>query len=368
MKIAIDASRAVKVQKTGVEQYSNALISSWINMHIQDELYFFAPIDPPKEFSSLPKNFRWIKVAGKKLWSQYYLITALKKNKTDILFVPSHIIPFLYFKNSVITIHDVGYMVKPELYHKKETIYQKWTNKYCIEKAKGIIVPSNHTKKEIVKYFKTDPSKIKVIPHGYNQNLFYPKIDNLTYKDIQKPYIYFVGRIESKKNIINLLKSFELLRKESKIKHSLVLAGKDGYGADEIKKEYEKLSSELKKQIYFLGYVDDQTNSNLMRNADIFFFPSYYEGFGFPIIEAMACGIPVVCSNSTSLPEIAGNASILIDPDKPFSMAVALSKIINNKKLHELMIKTGLKRAKFFSWKKCASETIEYIKLINMRN
>lgn len=367
MKIAVDASRACEKNKTGVEYYSLALFETWKKINLPDELLFFAPNDAPETLQPLPKNWKWINVKGARLWSQYYLLRALKKIEHDILFVPSHIIPAFYKKTAVTTVHDLGFLEKPELYNITESSYQKFANFTSLKNANGIITPSKYTKESLTKYLGIEPQKIKVIPHGYRKDLFNTSVSETLPEKIIKPYIYFVGRIEKKKNIINLLEAFKYLRQERRIQHQLILAGKDGFGADEIKQYYEKMPNDIKKDIHFLDYVDDKTNSALMRNADIFFFPSLIEGFGFPIIEAMASGVPVVCSNSTSLLEIAGNATVLVDPNKPFSMAAALSKIINSANLKELMVRSGLRQAKKFNWEKAASETLDYIRLVATR-
>lgn len=367
MIIAIDASRACKSQRTGIEYYSLALFENWKNLKIKDHLIFFAPCEPPDELKDMPLNWTWEIIPAGRLWSQYKLLHKLKKTKHDCLFVPSHIIPAFYKGIAITMIHDLGYIERPDLYDQNETFYQKWANSMSLKASSGIITPSDYSKKSLVKWKGIEPQKIKTIYHGYRQDLFYPKDGGELPKDVKKPYIYFVGRIEKKKNIQNMLEAYKYLRNERKISHQFILAGKEGFGAGEIKQYWKSLPENIQKDIIFLDYVDDSTNSILMRNADIFFFTSWIEGFGFPIIEAMASGVPVICSNTSSLKEIAGNSAILVDPDKPFSMAAALSKIINNLKLKELVIRAGLHQAKRFNWQRTAEETLDYIRLVALR-
>lgn len=360
MLIGIDCSRTAKTTHTGTEYYSTMLLKNFIKTDYQNQYILYSPKDISNHLGKLPKNFTQRIIPFPKLWTQIRLSWEMlkDKNKLDVLFIPSHTIPLIHPERTIVTIHDLGFLYYPELYTKMELAYQKFGLNMAINHAKHIITPSQYTKKDIVKNFGLDPKKITVIYHGYNDKLYKPRIYP---KKENNPYIFFVGRLEHKKNITGIIKTYELLRREPKITHKLVLAGKPGYGYEDYLKIKATLPENVRNDIIELGYIPEIELASWMKNADVFFFPSFFEGFGLPVIEAMACGVPVVTSKSTSIPEIAGSAAILINPQKPFEMAVALSKLINNQNIKRSLISKGKVRASLFSWAKSAEQTLEIL-------
>lgn len=360
MLIGIDASRATKENKTGTEHYSEEIIIALAKIDYKNDYLLYSPVAPKGKLANLPKNWRWKIMPFPRFWSQIRLSWEFLfgKEKPDVIFEPAHTIPLIHPKNMVVTLHDLGFKYFPELYTPFERKYHNFCMDFSAHHAKRIITPSEYTKKDLVKVYKIDPTKITTIYHGYDSCLYKPqksKIDKLS------PYIFFVGRIERKKNAAGIIKAYGLLRQERNIKHKLVLAGKPGFGYDEFKAELNKLPLEVQKDVIELGYVTDDHLANWMQNADILFFPSFFEGFGLPIIEAMACGVPVVASKNTSITEIAGSAAILVNPHNPLQMAASLSKIINSQILRKSLISKGLVRASLFSWQKAAEKTLDII-------
>ena len=226
---------------------------------------------------------------------------------------------------------------------------------HSVKHTSHIIAVSEFTKKDIMQYFIVDPAKITVIYEGYNEQTFRPLKNK---KSPQKPYILFIGRLEEKKNIIGMLRAYAILRKEKSIKHQFILAGSPGFGYEKIEQELAKLPKEIRKDIILPGYVSHGKYIELLKSADILFFCTFFEGFGLPPLEAMACGVPVVASNRTSMPEVCGQAALLVDPTKPLEMAFALSKVINNIGFRNALISKGLARASLFSWRKTAEKTL----------
>lgn len=361
MKIGIDCSRSAKTEQTGTERYSTQIIKHLGKIDYKNQYILYTPKDIKYKLGKIPKNFIQRIIPFTKLWTQVRLSWEMikDKNKLDVLFVPSHTIPIIHPKKTVVTVHDLGFLHFPELYSSFELRYQKFGLDMALKHATQIITPSLYTKKDIVKNFGLDPKKITVIYHGYNDKLYKPRIYPKT--EQENPYILYIGRLEDKKNTVGLIETYALLRREPKIKHKLVLAGKPGHGYEKVKEAIEKLPAEIKNDVVELGYVEEKEMLSWLKNADIFFFPSYFEGFGLPIIEAMACGVPVVASNVTSIPEVAGSAAILVDPHKPFEMAVALSKLINDSKLRKALVSKGKVRASMFSWDKAAEQTLEVL-------
>lgn len=358
MIIGIDASRAAKKYKTGTEYYSIEIIKEIAKLDTKNQYILYTPSELPEELQNLPKNFKTIIMPWFKLWSQTRLSLHLIRNSPDVLFEPAHTLPIFHPKKTVVTLHDVGFKYYPKLYSAFDKVYHPWCMAFSAKHATKIIVPSINTKEDIVKFVGVNPKKIEVIYHGYNRDIYFP-----TERKSSKygKYIIYIGRLEEKKNIVGLVKAYGLLRQEKNVNHKLILIGRDGFGYDKILDEIQRLQPKIRKDVILKGYINQDEKIELLKWADIFVLPSFFEGFGLPVVEAMACGIPVVCSNVTSLPEIAGSAALFVDPYKTFDIAAGLSKVIHNFGLKQALISKGLKRASYFSWEKAARLTLDVI-------
>lgn len=374
MIIGIDGSRTAKQFHTGTEHYSTEILKAISKIDYHNQYIIYTPKSLENRLGKLPKNFSYKIIPFPKLWTQVRLSWEMAfGKKPDILFIPSHTIPLIHPQKTIVTIHDLAFKYFPELFNTIELAYQNFGLKMAVKRSAHIITVSENTKKDLIRLCNVNPDKIDVIYHGYNQELFKPlsqeeisKSKLLKEKSLYssqiinlKPYIFYVGRLEEKKNILRMLKSYVFLRKEPKIKHKLILAGNPGYGYERIKAYKNSLPIELRRDIIELGYVDNKTLSIWMKNASVFYFPSLFEGFGLPVLEAMACGVPVVASNTTSIPEITGSAALLVNPTKIYDMAVALSRVINDNKLSSSLISKGKTRALLFSWEKSAEKTLK---------
>jgi glycosyltransferase involved in cell wall biosynthesis len=358
MTIGIDTSRVTKPFLTGTEYYSVELIKAFSILDEQDQFILYSQKDPTFRLGKLPNNFSVKVIPFPKFWSQVRLSYEMMSKKPDVLFIPSHLVPLYHPKNTVVTLHDLGFKHFPELYPPSELLYHNWGMNFSVKHAKKIITDSEYTKKDLINTYTIEPDKIEVVYLGCDLNKFKPDPEIK-----KKPIIFFIGRLEEKKNIVNMIKAYAILRKEPKIKHQLVLAGKPGFGYDKILATINSLPEDIKKDIIQLGYISEDDYIKKLREADIFFFCTNFEGFGMPIIEAFATGTPVVTSNVTSMPEIAGNAAMLCDPKKPFDMAAGLSKLLHSEALRKTLILKGRVRAKNFTWAKTSEKTLEIIKL-----
>ena len=357
MKIGIDTSRVTKEHLTGTEYYSIELIKSFARLNETDQFLLYAPKDPRPNLGYLPNNFQTKIMPFPKLWSQVRLSFEMMTKKPDVLFVPSHLVPIIHPKNTVVTIHDLGFKHFPELYPAKELIYHNWGMNFSVRHAKKIIAVSEYTKKDLLQTYNLDPTKIEVVWSGVDLDRFKPD-DKIK----KKPYILYIGRLEEKKNIINMIRAYAFLRKEAQTTHQLVLAGSPGFGYENILREIESLPKEIQKDIIQPGYISESDYIKKLREADIFLFCTNFEGFGFPIIEAMAVGTPVITSNVTSMPEIAGNAALLVNPKNPVQIGAALSKLIHSDSLKKSLILKGRVRSRIFSWDRAGQKTLEIIK------
>lgn len=356
MIIGVDASRAVKVAKTGTEHYSWELLKELVQLPSEHTFRLYAPHLPKNPFPE--ERCEWRVIPERRLWSQIALAKEVKSDPPDVLFVPSHVIPLLTNVPSVVTIHDVAYKYYPKAYSSFDRRYLEFTTGISISKAKKVIVPTHATANDIQKYYKAETEKITVIPHGYNSDVFKPLPKSGS--PYQYPYIFFVGRIETKKNVLRLIEAFALLSKQEKTLH-LVLAGKPGLGSEDVTARIQSLAEEVKQKIHLIGYIDDHDLARHLAHAKVFVFPSLYEGFGIPVLEAMAVGCPVVCSNTPALVEIGKDVATVLPPDNSLSWAAAVQRIIDNPELAANMSEKGIKRASEYSWRISAEKTLEVL-------
>lgn len=283
----------------------------------------------------------------------------LKKNRADIYHSPSYVLPFQIKTPSVLTIHDVITFDYPKLCQWESVLYFRTVLPRSVKQAKKIIAVSHTVKQDIIRRFKVDEAKIAVIYHGVAPE-FKPTPNRnkmLERHGIPQKYILFIGNIEPKKNLERLLRAFSQLVKKYNIPHKLVLAGKKGW-------KYASLFKEVKHQglshkVIFTGYFPAKELPVLYSNADLFMFPSLYEGFGIPPLEAMACGTPVVVSNKGALPEITGGLCPQVDPYNEDDIAVKMYRLLTDPKLRQQTIQNSKEWAKQFTWEKTAHQTLQ---------
>lgn len=355
MIIGIDASRALLPQRTGTEEYSYKLIKNLAGMETSGHnVLLYARKGSQPDFK-LPRNFSLVEIGGDFLWTQFHLSAELLKRRIDALFVPSHSVPIIHPRNTIVTIHGLEYKNRPECYCPEERIVLDANTRISAAFAKKIIVPSQSTAEDLVKYYRINPEKIKVISHGSpNPNEHNPK------ENAEGFEMLFMGRIEKRKNIRMIIEAFELFMKSNKKREAkLVLAGKEGFGFEEIKNAV--LKSPYCGSIYLPGYVSETEKKKLYKNADIFLFPSLAEGFGLPILEAMSYGIPVITSEFGAVAETAGRGAVLINSSNAKSLAGAMKTLYTNREKRTELRKRGYENLKRFSWQKCAQETWEYL-------
>jgi len=369
MLIALNASAAFKEPRTGVEEYTYQLIKHLTLLKENRKHRFILYVNPAlrkKLDFSLPKNFslkplKWFGPA----WTQIRLAAELFSTKIDVLFIPVHILPLIHPQKSVVVIHGLEYEYYPKMYPGWFRKYLAWSTKYALSRARKIIAVSENTKKDLIKLYQGKPEKIEVVYHGIEKSNFksqkskFKKKSKSQIKSQNFKYILCLGRIELKKNILGVVEAFDILKEKYNLPHWLILAGPIGFGYQKIKERIQK--SKFKKQIIETGYLTETEKQKFLSQADIFLFPSFYEGFGLPILEAQVQGVPIVTSNLSSMPEIAGQGAVLIDPHKPSEIAEAVYLIAQSKKIQEELIEKGFQNVKRFSWLKCARETLKVL-------
>lgn len=276
----------------------------------------------------------------------------------DIYHSTNFVTPPLRKARGVVTIYDL-IMLFPEFC---VPLYPREELKRYIDRADSIIAISEHTKRDIINFFGVPEEKVRVILLAADDR-FRCIADNeaiqkvLERFGIEGEYILYTGPMELRKNVPTLVRAFAILKAEKRIPHRLVLSGNKGGGLyDEITEIIRTLG--LEKDVIFTGYVSDEDLPYLYNGASVFAFPSFYEGFGLPPLEAMACGCPVVTSNTSSLPEVVGDAGLMVDPDRPEELAEAMGRILEDSGLRSELRERGLRRAAEFSWRRCAEETL----------
>lgn len=374
MIIGIEASHANKKKRSGVEEYSWQIIQHLkkiIPPEINVVLYSQTPLLPL--LNDLPENWesKVLKWPQKfKLWSQIRLSFELWKNPPDVFFAPGQLVPIICPKNTVTTVHDSAFRVYPKIYRFFGRQYLRIMNWLIIKKSSKIITPSQFNRQELNRLYGFDINNVVVVEHGYN-NSQYIKInieeekrrDFLIKYKVAKPFLLFVGRLEEKKNVSSIIKAYNIIKKSTDLQ--LVLIGSAGCGFDDIEKTINE--SSYKKDIICQSWITDNDLAIFYNLAKVFVFPSKYEGFGLPVLEAMACGCPVVISKNNSLEEVGGDAVLYASAESVDEIAEAVIKLLNDKDLYLDKVEKGLKRVIRYSWIGAADKTFKILSSIAKR-
>ena len=359
MIIGIDASRANTLQRTGVESYAFEIIEGLkktLPGDVTVRLYSREPLQGP--IAKLPENWesKVLAWSPKRLWTQLRLSLEMVLHKPDILFVPAHVAPLIHPRKTVMMVHDVAAMRFPEGYNLFEQWYSLFSARQAVKKFWKVLVPSQFTKEELLDLQSGDEKKIHVVHHGYT------KIDE-TAADVQKkhevtkPYVFFVGRLEEKKNVRRIIQTFNKLKEKHDLQ--LVLAGNPGYGYEKVIQAMN--DSEHKEDILQLGWTSPEDVRALTAGAELFLFPTMYEGFGLPVLESFDARTPVVTAAGHATEEVAGDAAICVDAEDVDAIVKACNDILSDKNLAGSLVEKGKERLKDFSWEKAAKETAQLL-------
>ncbi|MBD3251410.1 glycosyltransferase [Candidatus Uhrbacteria bacterium] len=368
MLIGIDASRANKEQKTGVEWYAYHLIQELKKLTINDgNQWILYTREPLKEdLATLPEN--WFEVRAKwppkRLWTQVRMSWEMWRRPCDVLFVPAHVLPPIRPDNSVVTVHDVGFKRMPHLYKQADKSYHDHTTRRIVRTSARIVTVSEFSAKELVALYGAKPENIAITHLGIDHNRYRQQeqagVDEVLLKyHIPKPYFFFISRLEAKKNLVNLIKAFDAFKVHRGLGDptQLVLAGKPGYQYSEIKAQIN--ASKYQDQILELGYVPEEDVPLLMAGATGYLNLAWYEGFGIPPIQAMACGTPVIVADNSSMPEVVGQGNgLFVPPDGIDATARAMERFVSDPGLVADLQTKGLQRVKQFTWEMTAKQTL----------
>lgn len=371
MKIAIQASDLDAERIDGTRVYILNLLKNFGTLDRASEFLIyhknkFNPELTPPNFS----NYHVKKITFPFFWTQIRFCLATRRERPDVIWMPMHNIPILRSKKvrTVVTIHDLAFKYFPECFTNCELAKLNFLAKMAIERSDGIITISESSRKDILKFFpKIKEEKIKIIYHGFDREVFEKERDEKKEDDLKNKlkfkgeYILYVGAIQPRKNLGVLVDAFWQIKKEEKYKNlKLVLAGEKAWLWEEI---FEKINvSPAKNDIITPGKINFEDLGHLMRGASVFVFPSLYEGFGIPPLEAMAARVPVICAKNSSLPEVAGEAALYFEGSNSSDLTLKIKTVLQDGELRGNLIQKGIFRIQKFSWKKCAQETLAYLK------
>jgi len=364
MLIGIDASRAARLLRTGTENYSfhliRALLEAGGGHHYQ--LYFNQSPDshlfPPGPWEAQVIPFP-------RLWTHLRLSWEVSRHPPDVLFIPAHVLPLLHPRRSVVTVHDLGFRYFPQAHRPLDRWYLEWSTHYHARAAAHLLADSEATKQDLMEAYGVPPRRIAVVYPGRDESL-QPVTDPSAIKRVKSrygisgDYILHIGTLHPRKNVLRLVEAFALLRKDLGPWASdwkLVLAGRKGWLYEPLFRCVAGLG--LEGKVVFTGYIPQADLAPLLSGAHCFAFPSLYEGFGFPVLEAMACGTPVICSDTSSLPEVAGDAALRVDPQDTEAWAEALRQLLTDAELRQALIQRGYHQAQRFSWAHAAQQVLD---------
>ncbi len=341
MRIAIDASRTTVARVTGTEHYARELIRALLP-HLPGATLYFR--DDPAE--TYPVDAQRRVLPARRVWTHTAFTAALWRDRPQLTFVPAHTLPLIFPGRAVVTVHDLGYKLFPAAHPAWPRMYLEASTRWSVTRATIIFADSQATARDLTRYYNVPSGRIRVVYPGVDA----PPINAVYVRakyNLPGRYLLFLGTLQPRKNIGTLAEAYESIR----ARHpdvGLVLAGGKGW----------KYDPAWAKHAVLPGYIDEADKGALYANAEALVFPSLYEGFGFPVLEAMACGTPVVCSDTSSLPELAGDAALTVDPTDADALADAVCRVLEDDDLRACMIERGHEQAATFTWARAAEQAL----------
>jgi glycosyltransferase involved in cell wall biosynthesis len=371
MRIGIDATTITN--RSGTGYYTQKLIEFLGRVDSENEYILFCPsgyrehLEHPAMFEY--PNIRVVEVRGasrpaaQALWRQSALPRRIRELGVDVFHFPSFIASLTSHLPSVLTVHDLCFSLYPETFPILRRFYYRRVIPQSARHCSSIIADSEATRRDILKNFRMDDGSVRTVHLGVDPVRFYHVTDGAERNRLRsryalpEHYILYVGTLEPRKNITRLIRAFDYGIVSKGFPHHLVIAGRRGWLFDQIFREVNALN--LSDRVRFPGFVERSDLAALYSMARAFAYPSLYEGFGLPCLEAMSCGTPVIASNASSLPEILGEDALLVDPFSVDSIADALQKVCSDEAIHKDFSERGPRRASRFSWMSTARKTAE---------
>ncbi len=361
MLIGIDASRAAIQKRTGTEAYAYHLIQHLIPLAADKNhtlrLYFNQP--PADNLFQPASHVEHRIIPFNRLWTHLRLGAELFRRPPDLFFTPAHVIPYSWFGPAMATVHDLGYEHFPEAHTAEQVRYLRWSTQHNAKRSRVVLADSKATKQDLIRFYGTAADKIQVIYPGIDLQ-FLDEAQTAEPLERDRPYLLFLSTIQPRKNVGRIIDAFVTVADQ--IPHDLILAGQTGWQADRILAQIEELPEPIKSRVIRPGFVADSEKANLIKGAAAFIYPSLNEGFGFPLLEANACGTPVITANSSSLAELAQTGgALVVDPQNTAGLAQAILQVINDEGLRDQLIAAGRQNLERFSWQTAAEQVLSLI-------
>jgi glycosyltransferase involved in cell wall biosynthesis len=361
VRIGIDA-RPLCAPKTGDRTYLLGLLEGLARVGADHEVILYFDQPPPAD---VPFARGWqtrvVTAPHPRLWTPLTLPDAARVDRCDVLHV-QYIAPTCRRPRVVTTIHDVTFRLHPEWFPLKDRLLLDWGIRKSLRTVAAIITGSECTRQDLARVYGVPPERVALTPYAVSPT-FRPPADQSMVQDvlarhgIKTPYALFVGVLQPRKNLPRLISAFRIARERAGLPHRLVIAGKVGWKAAPIVAAIQQ--AEAAGHAQYVGYVPDVDLPALYGGAAAFLFPTLYEGFGLPVLEALACGTPTLTSNVSALPEVAGDAALLADPTDEPSLADAIIALLTDESLRARLAAAGPARARQFTWERTAQLTLE---------
>jgi glycosyltransferase involved in cell wall biosynthesis len=352
VRIAIDASRTTAQRATGTEHYATRLIQTLTHQNKQHQLTLYFRDAPPAALFSQSAFATQRVIPFRRAWTHLRFAAELWRDQPDVTFVPAHTLPALFPGAGVVTVHDLGFKYFPQAHPVSQRIYLDWSTRYSARRASIVLADSQATAQDLTRFYGTSSEKIRVV---------YPGVDKPVVGDVQvvrrkyqlpERYFLFIGTLQPRKNIPRIVQAYaHWWSGHQSDGVGLVLAGEKGW-------LYDEAWVEGIPNVHLPGYIDNTDKGALYAGALALVFPSLYEGFGFPVIEAMHSGTPVITSSTSSLPELAGDAAILVNPAETYMIADALEDIASNEGTRQSLREKGYAQAARFTWERAAEQVM----------
>ncbi|MCE2488403.1 MAG: glycosyltransferase family 4 protein [Anaerolineae bacterium] len=351
LRVAIDASRATVARATGTERYSRELIRALLHIGGDHEFHLYFRDDPPEGLFR-GRNVVQHVIPLPRLWTHLRLAAALHALRPDVSFVPAHSLPLFMPGRALVTVHDLGFHHFPAAHPSRARRYLAWSTRHSARRASVVLADSQATADDLRRFCNVAPEKVRVV---------YPGVTPLPIGDpaalrrkyaLPPRYYLFLGTLQPRKNLSTIVAAWQRWRASNPDDDAaLVLAGGRGWLFDE--REFAGL-----EDVHLPGYIDDEDRGALYAGARALLFPSLHEGFGFPVLEAMHCGTPVITSKTSSLPELAGDAALLVEPTDARAIARQMTRLQKDRALRRRLVRSGQARAASFTWERAARATL----------
>lgn len=359
MLIGIDASRAVVAKRTGTENYALQVVRGLIEIETEHGFRLYLREPAPSGLLPTGPHIEHVAFGPRRLWTHLGLSREMLRRPPDLLFVPAHVVPLLHPAATVVTVHDIGYRFFPHQHTRRARLYLDASTRYSCQVAQQIIADSQATARDLAREYGVPRERITVVYPGLDPGITRAGNDEQRAVrqryNLHRPFVLYVGTIQPRKNLRRLVEAFARLPSDL-AGLDLVLVGQVGWLADEILAAIH--AHHLEARVRLPGYVAQEDLPALLSAAECFVMPSLYEGFGLPVLEAMACGTPVISSDGGSLPEVAGDAALQFPATDVEALVAALARLLGDQALRQELAARGLAWCRRFSWASTAREVL----------